>query len=254
MPNARDISANPTPSILLIGDGGTRKTRFLAGCPKPFIYDFDKGMLSTRTMPQVKAGEVEYETFKDAPHGSKAIDKDNGIYPWGESYMRFLDHLNNQMWPRIEAGTIPYLTLGVDSLTTLATQCMNYVLKSNGKTGSANPEVQHWGQQLRLLETLMEQLAVWPINLVVTAHIKRDDNLVNNVTEYLPLVAGQLSGKIGIYFDEVWFTEPKGMGDSQKIVLRTQAGGLHKQAKSRNNVKNETEATWEHVNKFFKAA
>jgi hypothetical protein len=255
MPNAKDLKMNPNPSILLVGDGGTRKTRFLAGCPKPFIFDFDAGMASTRGM------DVEYETFKDAPWGSKATNHEAGIYAWGESWPRFVDFLNKNVWPGLEDGSrivkttdkreVKIETLGADSLTTLATQCMNYVLKASGKAGNTNPEIQHWGSQLRLLETIMEQLAAWPSRLVVTAHIKRDDNLVMGTKEFLPLVAGQLSGKIGVYFDECYYTSSSGAGKDAKVLLKTEGEGLYKQAKSRHNVPNNIEASWAKIAPFF---
>lgn len=257
MPNAKTLGLSDTPSILVIGDGGTEKTRFLAGCPKPFVLDFDNGMASTRGM------DVEYETFKDAPYGSKATNKEAGIYPWGESWPRFIDFLNNNVWPGLEAGTniiktsdkreVQALTLGSDSLTTLATQCMNYVLKSGGKGANANPEIQHWGSQLRLLETVMEQLSAWPVRLVVTAHVKRDDNLVMGTREFLPLVAGQLSGKIGIYFDECYYTLTSGTGKDRKVTFRTESNEVYKQAKSRHNVPTGTLARWSEIAKYFGA-
>jgi hypothetical protein len=245
MPNSKDLLQSATPSILIVGDGGTEKTRFLAGCPKPFVFDFDAGMLSTRGM------DVTYETFKDAPYGSKAIDKERGIYPWGESWPRFIDYLNTKVWPLIEAGTWPFETAGVDSLTTLAMQCMNYVLKGSGKTGGSNPEIQHWGSQLRLLETVMEQLSAWPIRLVVTAHIKRDENPVLGMKEMLPLVAGQLSGKIGIFFDECYYTNVSGTGKDRKVTFKTESEGLYKQAKSRHGVPSNTAASWKAIEGFF---
>ena len=247
MPNAKEIKTNPTPSILVVGDGGTGKTRFLAGCPTPFVFDFDAGMASARDF------DVEYETFKDAPYNPKkgvGVNKDLGIYPWGESWPRFIEYLNEKVWPQLEAGTWPYLTIGVDSLTTLATQCMNYVLKSGGKPGG-QPEIQHWGTQLRLLETVMEQLSAWPVRLVVTAHIKRDENLVLGTKEMLPLVAGQLSGKIGIYFDECYYTDVKGSGKDRKVTFKTESEGLYKQAKSRFGVPNNSPANWNSIKEVF---
>lgn len=243
-----DLKLSKTPSILVIGDGGTGKTRFAASCPTPFIYDFDAGMASVRDF------DIEYETFKDAPwraRGKAAVNKDLGIYPWGESWPRLVNHLNDIMWEGLEAGTLPYQTVVLDSLTTLANQSMNYTLRGTAKTGEANPEVQHWGTQLRLLEFLMEQIAAWPVLLVVTAHIKRDDNLVTGTREYLPLVAGQLSGKIGIYFDEVYYTQVTGSGDKRKFTLKTTGGGLYSMAKSRYNVPDGTEATWSAIEPYI---
>lgn len=253
MPNAKDRKPNPTPSILLVGDGGTGKTRFIATCPKPFMYDIDNGTAS------IAGSDVEYNTFKDAPYGVKVGPKQKaeGIYEWGTAWPAFITHLNTNMAGQIEKGDLPFGTYSIDSLTTLAMICMNYVLKESGKTGKNQPEVQHWGAQLRLLEVVMDQLTALPVPLIVTAHIKRDNNLVTENTELLPLVGGQLSGKIGIYFDEVWYTERKVVPATQGTpartitVIKTDAVGLYKQAKSRHNIPSGTEARWDVVAPYF---
>lgn len=243
MPNSKDLAANTAPKILIIGDGGTEKTRFLASAGV-FVYDFDKGMDST-------AGQdVEYVTFKDAPHGSKAFNKEEGIYPYGEAWPAFINHLNTVVWPQVEKGTFPFRGIGLDSLTTLSNISMNYVLKGNGKAAAA-PEIQHWGQQLRLLETVMDQLTAWNIAVMVTAHIKRDDNIVTSITEYLPMVAGQLSGRVGIYFGEVYYTKRVGTGNDTRTVFITVAQGMYKQAKSRRNVPNDTAAKWSAIEPYL---
>lgn len=253
MPNAKDKRTNPTPSILLVGDGGTGKTRFIATCPKPFIYDFDNGLIS------IAGTDVEYETFKDAPYGVKVgpIQKAAGIYEWGTAWPAFIKHLNENVAAQLEKGEVQFGIYAIDSLTTLAMICMNYVLKESGKNGKSTPEIQHWGMVLRLLEVVMDQLTALPVPLVVTAHIKRDNNLVTENTELLPLVGGQLSGKIGIYFDEVWYTERKSVPakgtDPARIIttIKTDAVGLYKQAKSRHNIPSGTEARWSIVAPYF---
>lgn len=257
MPNAKDKKANPTPSILLVGDGGTGKTRFIATCPQPYVYDTDNGMTS------VAGSDVQYDTFKDAPYGVKVgpRQKAEGIYEWGTAWPAFIKHLNTNIAEKLETlkegESLPFKLYGLDSLTTLAMICMNYVLKESGKTGKSQPEVQHWGMQLRLLEVVMDQLTALPVPLVVTAHIKRDNNLVTENTELLPLVGGQLSGKIGIYFDEVWYTERKSIPakgtEPARIIttIKTDAVGLYKQAKSRHNIPSGTEARWSIVAPYF---
>jgi len=254
MPNAKDLKTNPYPKILVVGDGGSRKTRFLATCPQPFVLDFDKGMAAARDM------DVEFQTFKDAPFGVKVKKEatlEEGIYPWGEAWPGFIKYLNEQVWPKIEVGEWPFKTLGGDSITTMANICMNYVLRSGGKTGDSPIEVQHWGSQLRLMERVIEQLCSWPVQLVFTAHVKRDENLVTADKELLPLVGGQLSGKIGIYFDEVWFTESKGTMESKTpwSTLHTESSGMRKQAKTRHGVPSGTlKAEWSSVAPFFSKA
>lgn len=245
MPSSSSLSTSNTPSFLIIGDGGTEKTRFAVQAPKPLVYDHDGGLISTRDLPA-----FQFETFKDAPHGSKSFSKERGIFPWGTAWPAFIDHLNKQ-WDLIEKGEWPYETLVIDSLTTLTAICMNYVLKGTGKKPTDAITLPEWGSQLRLMESLMEQLAAWPVRLIITAHIKRDTNDTMATIEYLPMITGQLAGRIGIYFDEVYYTEPKGKGADRKVTFITEATGLYKQAKSRHHVSNGIANNWKELAKFF---
>lgn len=255
MASSQSLHTNSTPSILLIGDGGTEKTRFAAQAPKPLFLDFDAGLTSTRDLPP-----FQYFTFKDVPHGSKAFNPKKGFYKWGKAWPAWIEFLNEKLWPAIENesfkiktedGEYEFNTLVVDSLTTLTTQCMNYVLDSAGKTPKDSITLPEWGTQLRLMESVMEQLSAWPIPLIVTAHIKRDTNEQMATVEYLPMITGQLAGRIGIYFDEVYYTEVVGKGETRKIQLITQATGLYRQAKSRHNVPDHTLSKWSSVAKYF---
>jgi hypothetical protein len=253
MANAKDVQPNPTPSILLVGDGGSRKTRFVATCPKPFIYDFDAGTAS------IRGTDVEYETFKDAPFGVKVgpAQKKLGIYEWGTAWPAFVKHFNENVVSYIDKGeALPFLLYAFDSLTSMAMICMNYVLKESGKNGKDQPAIQHWGMQLRLLEVVMDQVTALPVPLVVTAHIRRDQNLLMETTEFLPLVGGQLSGKIGIYFDEVWYTKIETRTVGQKtekyLTLLTESQGMYKQAKTRHNIPSGIVGHWSNVEPYFK--
>lgn len=235
-------------SILIVGDSGTHKTFFLGGCPKPFIFDFDKGLAILRDQ------EFDYATFKDAPYGSKVVNKDKGIYEWGTAWPAFLVKLN-QFGAEVEKGLCPYETLGFDSLTTLSMICMNFVLKQNGRTPTEGPRIQDWGAQIGLLETVMDQLTSWTAFIkVVTAHIQRDTNLITQSVEKLPLVTGKLAGKVSIYFDEVWFADVKADNvDAAKrtFYLKTVSDATFRQAKSRFGVPNETPTTWAAVSKYI---
>lgn len=257
MPMSSTVHESNTPSILLIGDGGTEKTRFAAQTPKPLFLDYDAGLTSTRDLPP-----FYYRTFKDVPHGSKSYNPEKGLYKWGEAWPAWINYLNETLWPSIEDGSFSvkmeggeiysFETLVSDSLTTLTAQCMNYVLKAAGKKPTDPITLPEWGTQLRLMESVMDQLSAWPIRLIVTAHIKRDTNEQMATTEFLPMITGQLAGRIGIYFDEVLYTEVKGKGDDRKIQLITEATGLYRQAKSRHHVPNGSPNSWKAIEQYYK--
>lgn len=242
---ASDIQIEGRPSILLVGDSGTGKTSFIGTCPDPYIFDFDKGVASLRG-----SKNVEYDMFKDAPRGSKVYNPENGIYPFGKAWPAFINRLN-EIGMMMDKRECPYKTLALDSITTLSDICMNYVLSSDGHTG--NPQIQHWGSQIQLLQSVMDQLTSWEIIRIVTAHIQRNTNDVTQVVEQLPLVTGKLAGKLAIYFDEVYFMNVVVGKDGRQYRLTTQSGGMIKSARSRFKVPDGTEASWDAIKKYVTA-
>lgn len=234
MANAKDIQGEPNPSVLIMGDSGTHKTWLLCHVPKIFNFDFDGGMAT------VRGKDVEYETFKDAPIGGlKALKKTEGFYTRGKAWPAFIKKLN-EIGERIDNGE--RLPIGLDSLTTMANTCMNYVLDQAGHAGA--PQIQHWGAQIQLMETVMDQLTAWPVPLIVTAHLQRNTNDLTQVVEMLPLVTGKFAGKIGIYFDEVYLAKVKGQGDKREYIVQTESDSMAKQVKTRYNVKDGTKTEW----------
>lgn len=226
----------PEASILLIGDSGTGKTKFLGGIPDVFIFDFDKGLATLRdAMP-------EHKLVKDAPRGGKAMPE-RDIYPWGTGWEVFLKELN-RIGDLIEKGQGPR-SIAFDSLTTMGNLALNYVMKQNNHHGP--PHIQHWGTQMALLETALDQFTAWPGLKVVTAHVQRNTNDLTQVIEMLPLVTGKLAGKTSVYFDEVYFTVVKGRGSEKRYVLQTESDAMMKQAKTRFGVPDGTLSDWAKV-------
>lgn len=248
MPNTADLTLSRFPSILIVGDSGTHKTWISGQFPKPYIFDFDRGTSILRGM------NVDYDLFKDAPRGSKVVNPEKGLYEWGSAYPAFLKKLN-EIGAQMDAGTCPYQTLVMDSLTTFGNIVLNHVLREAAKANrykhgdSVDPGL--WGQQMGMMETVMDQLTSWDIIKVVTAHIQRDTNTVTQNVEKLPLTTGKFAGKVGIYFDDVWYTEAKGHGAEAKIVLKTAPSSMLRQAKSRYNIPEDTELSWKNVSKFL---
>lgn len=244
MPNTKDEGASLYPSILLIGESGTHKTYFIGGCPKPLMFDFDK-------TKRVLAGkDVDFFTFRDAPYGSKVFNPAKGIYKYGDAYPAFYKKLN-EVGAEMEAGTCKYKTLAIDSLTFLGNIILNHVLlhsSSSNKeavlTNQNSIDQGLWGMQMRVIETIFDQLTAWDIIKVVTAHVQKDTNTVLDSIEKLPYVTGKLAGKIGGYFDEVWYTTTDGVGIAQKFVIRTNKDKILAQAKSPSGVPDKSPTEW----------
>lgn len=245
MPKTSELAETPYPAILLVGDGGSHKTFFSGTCPRPYIFDFDSGTAILRDNP-----EAEFDRFKDFPKGSKMINPAKGYYERGKAWPAFLKKIN-EIGEQMEKGTSPFQTISLDSLTTLSDICMNYVLVSDGHTGS--PQIQHWGSQIQLLQAVMDQFSSWEVIKIVTAHIQRNTNEVNQQIEMLPLVTGKLAGKVGIYFDEVYYcnaVKDDKADFKRKWTVTTAPTGMMKAAKSRYGVPDGTELHWREISKY----
>lgn len=256
MPNAKDIPIDTECSILLVGDSGTKKTTFIGTCPQPsWTADFDKGFA-------VHAGkDMDYDMFKELPYGEKLDPKGtrftnaNGWYEYGTAWPAYLKRIN-EIGKQIDAGTCPYKTISpCDSLTLMTDVAMHFVLTENKRRA---PEQRDWQAFLNNMSEVFSQLTAWPLVKVFTAHIKRDENQLTGATEFLPLVPGQFSGKVSVYFDEVYFTQVTTAMENQKAVskytLKTSQGGGYKQAKSRlYNVPDGTPTDFNAVLKFIEA-
>lgn len=263
MPNAGDIKLDTDASLLLVGDSGTHKTFFIGTGPSPiYVFDIDKGM-------SIHAGrkDIDYDTFKELPKGQTLEAagklKEDGWYVYGTAWPAFLAKLN-AIGKSIDKGECKYKTIGVDSLTTLTDIAQSFILASNARTLM---ERQDWGAFLSNMTTVFSALTGWPLVKILTAHVKRDENLLSQTVEKLPLVPGQFAGKVPVLFDEVYYTNvdttaaaKSGPGSTGKertsnFWLQTTSDSVIKQAKSRKfNVPNGTPTTWQDVLKHIEAS
>lgn len=255
MANTKGITSGDA-NILIVGDSGTWKTRFLGTFPPGTVEvaDFDKGMAS------LSDKSIEYETFKEPAAGQAVNDwqKKLGIYPYGEAWPAFIQWLN-KIGDRIEKGKGPKV-IGFDSLSFMSMIAMNKILRDN-KWDVPNQGA--YGAQQEYLKRVLNQVTAWPVRLVCTAHIKRDDNLVTGISEKLPLLTGQLAGFISAFFDEVYFTDPvqvpakpaiglaPAVPASSQVVVRTKTTPSMRQAKSRWNVPDGTPLDWAEIGKYL---
>lgn len=246
MPNAKDIVAGATSSILLVGDGGTGKTRFCASVPGLYIFDFDGGLAS------IRGQDVEYDTFKDAPRGVVIDAKTSpttGLYPFGQAWPAFFKKLQD-IGALIDKGKGPK-AIAFDSLTLMSMIAVNKILID---TNQPSPHQGTWGAHHEYFKAIFSQVTNWPIRVIATAHIQRTENDLTKVDEKLPLLAGKLAGMIGIFFDEVWYTTAA-TDDKGKTAFKIQTTPTPQvKAKSRLNIPNNTLATWQEVSKFFDPA
>jgi hypothetical protein len=241
-----DLALDPNPMILIVGDSGMHKTYFLGTCPDPYVFAFD----GPPTILRHRKPPIDYDIFKDTPSGGGWVPrKQEGYYKWGQAWQAFVQRLN-LIGADMDKGTNPYKVLGFDSVTTMADCAMAYILMSDGHSGA--PQIQHWGAQIQLMSKVFDQMNAWPVTKVFTAHIQRNQNDLTQVIEMLPLITGKLAGKIGVYFDEVWYVEyDKQAKDDARWRIQVSPGAFRKQSKTRYGVPDNTPLHWDNVKQFL---
>ena len=201
MANSKDIQVtNLKLKVLVYGKSGTGKTTFACGFPKPFVFDFDGGMLSQR------GKDIEYDTFTS----------------WS-SFQAKLQQLQ---------GHCPYETIVLDSVTTMQEYMMKDILTVNKRT---EPTLHEWGRLVDGLQALFMQLTKMANHLVVVAHEQVLQDEVTSEILVLPLIVGKkLPGQIPLWFDEVYRSQTATDSKTGKAVYQIlTTAGLRYVAKSR---------------------
>lgn len=242
MPTLANHQSNSATKLLLIGDSGSGKTGALASLALAGynlrILDFDNGLDILSHF--IKKGDttnkniisnVIYETLTDkhkAVAGKTVID---GI---PQAFQRGMNLLTE--WK--VGGDNPYNlgkitawgskdVLVIDSLTFCSEAAMRHVLAINGR-GSNPPQIQDWGEAMRMIEGMLGLLYSSAIscNVIVTAHIAflGDEG---GMTRGYPSTLGQkLPPKVGRYFNSVLMARAIGAGAAAKRKIITRSEGL----------------------------
>lgn len=234
MANAKDIKPD-APTILLIGDSGTGKTRFLRTLPRPYIFDFDGGAQSLAGV------DLEYDTYKDMVRGQKPTPElsKRGLYEyggaWDAAYKKLIE-----IGKTIGTDKAP-LSVAFDSMTFMSMVAVNKILVT---TGHDAPHQGTWGAHHEYFKTVFAMVTAWGIPIVATAHIERKENDLTTVVEKLPMLTGKLAGIIGAFFSEVYYIDHKHEGGKSTFTIATTPTPQLRQAKSRWNVPNGSVANY----------
>ena len=184
MANAKELTPEGAKlNILIYGKSGTGKTSFACCFPKPFVFDFDKGMLSQR------GRDVEYETYKGAT-----------------AYQDF-----EVSFKEMEREC-KYETIVLDSVTTMQEYLLDKILLVNKRP---MPTLNEWNTLIAELKDLFMRLTKMGKHLVVVAHeqVLQDD--ITGEMLVRPLIVGKkLPEMLPLWFDEVYRAQVSRTKDS----------------------------------------
>ena len=196
---------------LSTGYSGMGKTVGFGSYPKPSVLiDLDIRASPLRKMFPQFTNEIEIESF--GPH----------------DFMRFWKFIQD-----IRAGNMPYKTVGLASLTSLARMTLNYSVGLRG-SGSRKKdeykslgviellEIEDFGAEGRLIGTVLDIFRSCKVNFIMDAHLiettERDLKTKREIT-YKSLLTGgkKIAAEIPGYFDEVYYfySDQNIGGDSQ---------------------------------------
>ncbi len=202
MSNTKEMSTdNIKLNVLVYGKSGTGKTTFASCFPKPYVFDFDKGMLGQR------GRDVEYDTYTS----------------YGDFEMKFKEFEVN----------CPYDTIIIDSVTTLEKYCMAHALQMNSRK---MPTMNEWNVLISQLSDLFTRATKMTKHLVMIAHEEMvQDNITGEILIRPQIVGKKLPAQLPLWFDEVYRTQVSRTDKNVPVYSVLTASDLKYTAKSRIN-------------------
>lgn len=174
MSNAKDLTLeNLKINALPYGKSGTGKTSFACSFPKPYVFDFDNGMLSQR---------------------GKDVDYD--VYSGPAAYQKFEQKLSEL------EKVCPYETLVLDSITTMQEYKMDYIMQMNTKKV---PTQYEWMVLITDLKDLFTRITKLDKHVIVVAHEMLVQDDITGEIMFKPVIYGKkLPEQLPLWFDEVY--------------------------------------------------
>lgn len=233
--------------VFVYGEPGTGKTVGASTFPGPImVYDFDGKLSSAHGYwskhNSAKLNEIEFEDCK--PVDSK-----------GTAFKRCNESLDKIAKEYKATGKLPYSTVVIDSATIMATEMLNWVVAF--ETGiKRNKDIK--SRQMASLQDYMIfaptfssfifELFALPWNVMMTGHVAIDKDELTGEISRNPLIPGQMSKKLPIYFNEVYVSLYK----NDKYVVQTKPDYKYSACRSQiQGLPKEVEFTYENLIKKY---
>jgi hypothetical protein len=192
----RALNLSGKSNVLVYGDFGTGKSTFLGTAPTPIWLDsFDPGGTTTKALqPLIEQGLV--------------IPVDYSGDSWRQP-TKFREWERNFIQMRTN-GTFDHIgTYCLDSGTKWADSMMYEIVKKGGFKNDGIPEQRSYLVQQITTVDLLGQMCALPCNFIMTGHIGLVKDEVSGKLETGLLLAGKLSEKVPLVFDEKWITRTR---------------------------------------------
>lgn len=194
------------------------------------LMQFPSDMISTVHIRRFVPAREVLRNEKDKPQKDE-----NGKFIYIETmkvnpngYRQYVDVINDL----VAHGFYDYDFVIIDSLTTIADMCLDFILIRNGKTPlDDSPEIQHYGRQVRHLMGQCGQLVQEGAKMskkyaIVTAHHKTNEDKKLGVLSITPSMTGQAGRNIGKEYEEVYYLTPTSKGGKSGWQARTRGTSL----------------------------
>ncbi len=208
-------SSSKFSNFLIYGDFGTGKTQLASTCPTPvWIDSFDPGGTKTAALqPLIAKGDIivdnrwERDSWK-APSAFNLWEK--------EMEIRKRDGIFDSI-----------ATFMLDSITKWADCMMNEICRRQGRSGKT-PQIQDYLVQQMTTVDWLGELMSYPCHVLVTGHIGMLKDEVSGKVETGLLLAGKLSEKVPLCFDEKYIARVKDSSQGPVHWLQTKNDGYYK--------------------------
>lgn len=220
--DVRERYANSTSefsNFLITGDYGTGKTQILTTAPRPVFIDcFDPGGTKTAALqPLIASGDIIVENKWETDSWKKPF----AYTAW-----------EREMEQRMQEGFFHHIgTYALDSITKFSDSMMYEILKrgTGGKSRKGQqPQLQDYGVQQTTAVDWIGVLMGLPCHVVVTGHIGLIKDEVSGKMETGLLLAGKLSDKVPLSFDEKYITRVTSSSAGLSHKLQTHNDGYYK--------------------------